>query len=508
MKIKLTLSFTVLLVIGMLLTNLVVIILWKSDLIDRQVERAHRVTEQVNEHIYPAYPAPDETNFLEQLFQIYFPSDAFGGIIVDLGERQISTHPFPLSQTLSQLLRNDRYSDTEIIRSRSGDLPPEVPLVFNQTLYISVPLIKQNDVIGHLGTAISLAPVYQKLWRAEKTILAYLALNGILLCILAFFRILKIAIRPLERMANMADNLETESDWNLLFPRQSDELGRLNASLNKMLNRIQADKSKLHETVRSLEQTNRQLAETGQKLLRTEKLATAGRLATGLAHEIGNPLGIINGYVEMLGKRDLNPEEQAEFSRRATTEINRISRLLRQLSDITRNSRGNPQKVSVHKIIHDSVALVADQPGFRDTTIATHLNSGADEVNADPDQLKQILLNCLLNSSDAIKSSPGEPQGKITISTDYVILDDSEQISDRYLQISIEDNGTGIAKDIADSVFDPFVTSKEPGKGTGLGLSVSLAIIEGMGGNMEIFNKQDRGAKVLIELPLLNIEHE
>ena len=265
-----------------------------------------------------------------------------------------------------------------------------------------------------------------------------------------------------------------------------------------MLHRIDDDRQKLRDTVDSLEKANQQLHATQQKMVQTEKMAATGRLAAGLAHEIGNPLGIVQGYIELLGQSGLTKEEQKQFSSRSLQELGRINRLIHQLlnfSSIRTDDSGNTE---IHPLLHELIDMLQAQKELAGLEFKLHLDAECDRVTANSESLHQVFLNCLLNAIDAIKECDDTHKGKICLTTVNTTSDEGRQ----FMQITIQDNGIGIKDTDRDSLFDPFFTTKEPGKGTGLGLSVSYALVEGVSGHMQIKGKEDQGATVYILLPL------
>ena len=137
--------------------------------------------------------------------------------------------------------------------------------------------------------------------------------------------------------------------------RDSTEFGRLNMALNNMLMRIEKDKGTLRETIDSLEEANEELRKAHQEMVRTEKLASVGRLSAGLAHEIGNPIGIIQGYIDLLRQDSLRPEERSQFSQRALAELDRINRLIRQLLNYAGTSSRAFENVEVNDDFFNTV---------------------------------------------------------------------------------------------------------------------------------------------------------
>ncbi|BDD86902.1 hypothetical protein DPPLL_12670 [Desulfofustis limnaeus] len=270
-------------------------------------------------------------------------------------------------------------------------------------------------------------------------------------------------------------------------------------ALNSMLLRIEMDRNELRRIVQSLAETNDELRRVQNEVVRAEKFAAVGRLSAGLAHEIGNPLGIVHGYVELLRQPDLSSDDRRQFAERALSELNRIDRLIRRLLDFTRSQPRQNEAFVLREIVREVTDMFADQ--VRRAGIELVVEGDCHTMlMGDRDGLKQVLINCVLNSIDAIEMSGKRGGGKICVQ----IVEKKTSDDDRWVTISVSDNGVGI--DVADKslLFEPFFTTKEPGRGTGLGLSVSHTIVEAHGGRMNIDGTVGNGATVTIELPIKN----
>jgi len=325
--------------------------------------------------------------------------------------------------------------------------------------------------------------------------------NVLILTTIGLFRFIQVVVRPIDNLVTLTDTYQNAANNPFLSGQEGNEFGQLSIALNRMLQRIDDDRQKLRETVLSLETANQQLRTTQHKMVHTEKMAAIGRLAAGLAHEIGNPIGIVQGYVELLGQSDLSPEEQQQFSSRSIQELERINRLIHQLLDFSRIRAENSASTDIHPLLHELVAMLQAQKKLADLEFHLHLDAEYDRVTMAAESLHQVFLNCLLNAVDAIKEGAGLQQGRICLSTVNITSDNGRPS----LRITIEDNGIGIKDTDKDSLFDPFFTTKEPGQGTGLGLSVSYALIEGAHGQMQLQGKEGQGATIFIVLPLSEI---
>jgi signal transduction histidine kinase len=274
-----------------------------------------------------------------------------------------------------------------------------------------------------------------------------------------------------------------------------------------MLRRISADKEKLRSTVNSLEKANLELKKAQQEMIRAEKLASVGRLSAGIAHEIGNPIGIVIGYLELIKQKDTPDAEKIEYIHRTETEIERINTIIRQLLEISRPSNAGLKVVSVHELIDDIAEVLNVQPLMSDVALECRLEAENDRVLADSNQLRQVFLNLIINAADAISSEGQSDNGKLLIRSALTgETPDQPPGSKTHLKITFIDNGPGIPEENIGNIFDPFYSTKEPGKGTGLGLSVSFMIVEGFGGKMTVSSDIGQGTTMTLLLPTVESE--
>jgi signal transduction histidine kinase len=365
-------------------------------------------------------------------------------------------------------------------------------------LDIGVSVVAPHQQIGALVLRYSLDTHYGSVRSMKRYIFGYLGINFIILVVLGFFRMREQLFRPVERMIRMTDSYRDENGVPFLSIQGGDELSQLSASMQQMLTRIKSDRETMQRQVASLEEANLQLIATREEMVRSEKLSSVGRLAAGLAHEIGNPIGIVQGYLGLIQQQGLNEKEKQDFCWRAEQELQRISQLVRRLLDLSRSGSGEEQEVDAHLVLKEVVSLLRPQPLMDGIDIRVSLSAAESLVRINPDQLLQVFLNCLINAADAMPVSESASRGIIEISTD--VVDDE---SCRNVRVVISDTGTGLDHEVLSNAFDPFFTTKEPGKGTGLGLSVSYALIKGMGGRISLANREGGGAAVSIILPVV-----
>ena len=253
-------------------------------------------------------------------------------------------------------------------------------------------------------------------------------------------------------------------------------------------------KDEFHELATSFNEMSSSLKEHQIRIQKTECLAAVGELSAGLVHEIKNPLAGIKVAIEVL-KNELDIEqEDKELFLKVINEITRIESLLRNLLNYARPSKTQHIPVNLHEILDGIIKTSAfsiknpKNPSLlsKDINFTTDFDSDIKEINADPAQLQQVLLNLVINAADAIKK-----QGTIKIKT--------KKNADKSVEIKISDTGQGIKQESINMVFNPFFTTKS--KGTGLGLSICKRLIEQHNGTISVRNNQGGGAVFVITLP-------
>jgi signal transduction histidine kinase len=333
--------------------------------------------------------------------------------------------------------------------------------------------------------ALRLAPL-------ARLIALYTGLLASALLVFLYVVLTRIVVGPIDALRIAAGRV-AEGARELGAPRRGGrELIELGSSLAAMTAALRAEERALRDNITELEQTTRDLKRAQETLVRSERLASVGRLAAGLAHEIGNPIAAILSLEELLLDGPLGAEER-EFVVRMKRETERVHRVLRELLDFARPAArphdGAPldQLASVREAIDQVAALVRPQKAFQGVELTLAVEDGLPPVAMASAQVEQMLLNLLLNAADAVP----HPGGRVTIA--------AARQGDR-LRIAIEDNGGGVLPEIRQRLFEPFVSTKEVGKGTGLGLAVCRGLAEAAGGTLALEDGVE-GARFVLELP-------
>jgi len=387
-----------------------------------------------------------------------------------------------------------------------------------------------------LATAgvIALLPVFQNSLEATVYIGALLVLDVAIFAGFGHVLITRRVLRPISDLVTGAESIARGELSSTLPQGETAEMARLSESLSHMAQRFIADQQRLAENIRSLDETNRLLTEARDAMVHSEKLASVGRLGAGIAHEVGNPLSAIIGYLSLLRKHAKGQE--LEMIEAAENETRRIDRIVRGLLDYSRPREAHTQFIDVNRVVQDTIELVSTQGKFKRVKLDVETAADLPAVSGDQYQLQQVLVNLLVNAADALEQSD-HPNVRITTFTrsrrprtvlrarrkddhpgiDYThrrrlharprtFMSDPESGVGDVVEIVVADNGPGIPRELIDQIFEPFVTTKEIGKGTGLGLAVCSRLIEGMGGAIRAESADGGGATFRIVMPVTSPE--
>jgi hypothetical protein len=403
---------------------------------------------------------------------------------------------------INETIKDSAYTQTEIVHSI--DYIWSIFGMMPKVIVVAQPLANDCDTKSSIAIVLNLRDIiYNEIYDKQFVILVYILVNVIFLTTVGFFRMSKVIIKPLENLVRLSESYSLTGNDLLITPPRKNEFGLVATALQNMFSRIETDNEKLKKTISSLQNANKKILENQKKLISTEKFAVVGRLSAGLAHEIGNPLGIIQGYIDLLGRDDITHAEKIEYSQRSTKELCRVNKLIRQLLDISRKGDSGSYRTAIKPVIENLVGILRHQQNVSTIHFEMHFDTVEGYVCLNEDDLHQVLLNCLLNSIDAIHENNSR-EGVISIECRSV--HENNDINDMCVEIDIIDNGIGIQKNVISTIFDPFFTTKELGQGTGLGLSVSLAMVENVGGTIKITSETTDdtivNTKVTITLPV------
>jgi signal transduction histidine kinase len=510
LKAKIAFNIAILLLVAMLLMVLVTLVTVKRELIRSEISRANILLAALEDNFLNGKdPAIASSELVPESFITRMINDSRISKALIIGDRGEPCYLGAKSKaTMDELVEyTQKAISTGEKQIHLFGTSWSLFWKADPRLILSAPLKKDGTTRGGVSMVMLLDRVHHTLKRSQRFLFLYIVINLTILTFVGIQRISKPYLQPLARLAQRA--AEYKDDDELLFSvrKEDNELNSLLKALNGMLKRISADKEKLRSTVLSLEHANLELKQAQKDIVRAEKLASVGRLSAGIAHEIGNPIGIVMGYLELLRQPDITEYERDEYIQRTEDEIERINNIIRQLLEISRPSKFDRTAVSVHDIVQDTADVLHLQPLMANIDLSLDLAAKNDTVLADPNQLRQVFLNLIINAADAISADENSNGGKLTISTTRGENGSpSGEAAPDHLEILFSDNGPGIAEENLSNIFDPFFTTKDPGRGTGLGLSVSFMIVESLGGRMTGTSEIGKGTTMMISLPLCEQE--
>jgi signal transduction histidine kinase len=506
LKTNIIISMVILLLIGMLLIDFVMVRTTQREMIQDKISKGYFVASVLRDAISMNFSNDirELSKRLQPTFADILSESDFSSIyLMGAGNRVIYSagKEIGLNAGMEKLMRETLASEKRI--AKLFDTTWGVFWYQRKHLMVSIPIRNDDITIASIGILMNLETIYAKQRKSQRFVFFYLVINTLILTVIGFYRLSKVYLEPINRLVGTA--MEYQGADGDFFPvrKHDNELSKLSKALNLMIHRISEDKKALQSAVDSLEKTNLELKKAQGEIIRAEKFASIGRLSSGIAHEIGNPIGIVTGYLDLLRQEDIPDYEKKEFILRITKEIHRMDMVIRQLLDLSRSSSVETKIVSVHEIIDDISKVLGVQPLMSKIHLSWSLKAEKDMVLVDPNQLRQVFINLAINAADAITAKGDPEHGRLIIESMNDPVATMENPSDGHtVTIMFSDNGLGISSAHLGSIFDPFFTTKEPGKGTGLGLSVCFMIIESMGGSICAESKEGEGTTMTIRLPL------
>ena len=354
----------------------------------------------------------------------------------------------------------------------------------------------EQKVLGVLDIDVSLQPVDEQIRKAEAKLLVTGVSSVIALAILIKVLMNHFLNQPLRKLIAGTHRI-AQGDLDFQIPlRSKDEIGVFAASFNQMTQDLKRAKKSLTEWGNRLEQMvaerTRDLENAQQQLIRSEKLASLGKLSAGVAHEINNPLTGILTFSQLLMEQFPPDSQEHQDLQVIVKETIRCRNIVRGLLEFARQSAPEKQSVDIRQLLQEVLQIVGNQESFQNIRLQVNIQEDLPKIGADKDQLKQVLLNVILNAVEAMAGA-----GSLQIEAHC-------DPQSGQMAIHFVDDGPGIDPENINRLFDPFFTTKE--MGTGLGLAVSYGIIKAHRGNIEIESTLGKGTHVTLTLPCGPVE--
>ncbi len=328
--------------------------------------------------------------------------------------------------------------------------------------------------IGMLGLGV-LEEKYTDIKRSALLFYVLITIGGMIVAICIGYVLAHKISTPMRRLIKASREVSQGSLTPDIGPISKGEIGVLQNTFMEMVGAM-----------------GRRRAENQNRLIHSEKQASVGRLAAGIAHEINNPLTGVLSYTYMLLKRnDLDPDVESDLKVIAKA-TERVRDIVKGLLDFSRQTALDRKFTDINRMVNDTVLLLENEALIKGVKLEYKPGNDFPGLTLDRNQVQSALLNILINALDAT-----EQGGTITVSIENRSIGESKGID-----ILIKDTGSGIPQENLDKLFDPFFTTKDPGKGTGLGLSVSHGIIQGHGGSITVTSELGKGTQFRVWLPL------
>ena len=528
---------------ALLLVGFGIIKIHEQDILKQKVKSGRLIVKSVQNslslHLGAKTAAPERTFLLHRTIQVH----------TDIGEIEDIAIVDPAGRVLASSLeggREGRINDKAMAEALSKkrvlwrlDRSASKFFPVYRDLRMFAPLTRDGILWGGVYLRLPLADVMGSIVASQRLIILLVLLDGAVIVLFGSLLLSRIIIKPLKALVRATEGIARGEYEQTIVVGDGNEIGKLAEAFNAMTHRLRESQRDVDEYVRSLEIANQRLQQTQMELMRSEKLASIGRFAAGVAHEVGNPLGAILGYTSILQQGCENRTEGLDYLRRIEVEIQRINKIIRELLDFSRPSPVEIRKVDLNAVIEDCLSLLSYQKSFKNIERSLQLKKDIPFVEADESQIQQVLVNLIINAVDAMSLDGGT----LTLQTEDYILqnvstgfnegarrrrDDPVQADYSHLRrfqrsepllgsfargtrivcARVTDTGCGIQAEDLEKIFDPFFTTKDPDKGTGLGLSVSLRILESFGGKIEVVSEVGRGSTFSVVLPASRGERE
>jgi len=337
---------------------------------------------------------------------------------------------------------------------------------------------ERQSVLGVLDVTLPLERIDEEHRASTTRIVAISILVMVAISFVMYWLVRHTVIAPVEQLVKATQRVATGDVQFEVAVGTRDEIGRLAESFNDMTQR---------------------LTEAQRQLYQSDKLASIGRLAAGVAHEINNPLTGVLTYSSFLQSRlEGQPEFKADLDV-IVRETKRCRDIVAGLLDFSRQSSAARRRLDVNELVHVAAGMVRNQLSLQKTRLILDLQQDLPAVNADPGQLQQVLVNLLVNAGDAM---PAEG-GVISVQTVSRPEAGAEAAASEWVKVIVKDTGAGISPEDRDKIFEPFFSTKGP-KGTGLGLAIAWGIIEDHGGRIDLDSAPGKGSTFFVTLPAAN----
>ena len=350
----------------------------------------------------------------------------------------------------------------------------------------------EQKVLGVLDIGMSLADVDKDISRAQNHMIVFAVIAFVIISATISISINRYVTSPVRELVKATRKI-AEGDLDYSIPVKTEgEIAQLASSFSQMTLDLKKADEKLVEWGKTLEQKVRErteeLRKTENQLIQSDKVASLGKLAAGVAHEINSPLTGILTYSSLLFKAKPDGDPDKEDLEVIVNETNRCKKIVKGLLDYARQTEPRKTLSNINEVIGKSIDLISHQASLQNVKIEKRMKPDLPKIMVDVSQIQQVFINILLNAIEAMPEG-----GTLTVSS---------ETEGKMVAVRFADTGIGIPEELLPKILDPFFTTKTQGKGTGLGLSVSYGIVERHRGKLEVKSQVGKGTTLTVKLPI------
>ncbi|MEN8148690.1 MAG: ATP-binding protein [Planctomycetota bacterium] len=364
---------------------------------------------------------------------------------------------------------------------------------------------ESRTVLGVLDVTVPLDRVAEEVAGIRTRSLLVGGVSVFLVAVFLMFFTRRVVVRPVRKLIDATRNVAERRLDQPLEIESRDELGELSSSFETMRERLLDAQREIDDFTAHLEdmveERTEQLEVTQRRLVQSDRLASLGRLAASVAHEINNPIGSVLNFSALMQRlmtaEGVPAERRDDFRRylaQIVSETSRAGRIVTDLLSFSRRSHAESVPADLNEVVRGTLSLIEHKLTGAGLTVTLDLDPELPVVPCDPQRMRQVVTNLVLNAGDALRGN-----GSVRVRTKRI--PDVEAVT-----LVVEDDGTGIDPQDLPKIFDPFFTTKEEGKGVGLGLAVVYGIVETHGGTIEVKSEPGEGTTFTVTLSTAPID--